>query len=106
MNSPKKIVEALQADFFNVMNSLNKKQLEDSLKYLSDIYYNDGVSLISDENYDRLRELLAKKFADSNVLKVIGAEVVKEKVKLPFYMGSMDKIKPDKNNLASWKTAL
>ena len=105
MNSPKKIVEALQADFFNVMNSLNKKQLEDSLKYLSDIYYNDGVSLISDENYDRLRELLAKKFADSNVLKVIGAEVVKEKVKLPFYMGSMDKIKPDKNNLASWKTA-
>lgn len=104
MNSPKKIVEALQADFFTVLNKLNKKQLEDAIQHLSDVYYNDGLSLITDENYDRLRETLAKKFSDSEVLKVVGA-VVKEKVKLPYYMGSMDKIKPDKNNLASWKTA-
>ena len=103
MSSPKKIVESLKSDFFNVMNTLTKKQLEDSLQYLSDVYYNDGVSLISDENYDRLRDMLAKKYGQSNILVAVGAQVVKEKAKLPYYMGSMDKIKPDKNNLESWK---
>ena len=105
MPTPKKLVEALQADFFNVMNTLKKKQLEDVIQYLSDVYYNDGVSLITDENYDRLRELLQKKFGDSDILSHVGAVVTKEKAHLPYFMGSMDKIKPDKNNLESWKRA-
>ena len=101
----KKVVLALQTDFFNTMNSLNKKQLEGALKYLGEQYYNEGVSLISDENYDRLRDTLARKFGDSEVLAVVGAEVTtKQKAKLPYFLGSMDKIKPDKNNLASWAT--
>lgn len=98
----KKIAEALKADFFNTMNALTKKQFEAVMKYLSDEYYNEGVSHISDENYDRLRETLLKKFGASEVLEEVGAEVTKQKIKLPFFMGSMDKIKPDKNNLESW----
>jgi len=100
----KKIVTQLQTDFFTTMNNLTKKQLETTMKYLSDEYYNNGKSLISDENYDRLRDLLARKFGDSEVLKDVGAEVTKQKVELPFFLGSMDKIKPDKNNLTSWLT--
>jgi NAD-dependent DNA ligase len=85
------------------MNGLSMKQLESVLKYLSDEYYNEGTSHISDEEYDRLRELLEKKFGDSKALDEVGAEVsAKEKVKLPFFLGSMNKIKPDKNNLDSW----
>ena len=103
MNAPQAIVTALQADFFKVMNVLSKPQLEATLQYLSEVYYNDGISLLSDENYDRLRDLLASKYGSSNVLQAVGAPVTKEKAKLPFYMGSMDKIKPDKNNLESWK---
>ena len=103
MPTAKKIVESLQSDFFNVMNTLTKKQLEETIQYLSKVYYNDGISLLSDENYDRLREHLLKKYGDSEVLTQIGAEVIKEKVTLPYFMGSMDKIKPDKNNLESWK---
>jgi NAD-dependent DNA ligase len=98
----KKIVEALKSDFFNTMNVLTKVQLEGVMKYLSDEYYNEGVSHISDENYDRLRELMVRKFGDSSVLQNVGAEVTKQKVKLPFFLGSMDKIKPDRNNLDSW----
>jgi DNA ligase (NAD+) len=98
----KKIVSNLQADFFPTMNALTKKQLESTIKYLADEYYNKGVSLLSDENYDRLRETLLKKFGDSAVLHEVGAEVTKEKVQLPFFLGSMDKIKPDKNNLAGY----
>lgn len=98
----KKIVAHLQADFFTTMNVLTKKQLEATMKYLSDEYYNEGHSHISDENYDRLRELMVNKFGDSEALKVVGAEVTKQKVDLPYFLGSMDKIKPDKNNLASY----
>jgi len=100
----KKIVVNLQTDFFTTMNSLTKKQMEGVMRYLSDEYYNNGRSLISDENYDRLRDLLARKFGDSELLTNVGAEVTKEKVDLPFFLGSMDKIKPDKNNLISWLT--
>ena len=98
----KKIVEELKADFFTTMNRLTKKQIEGTMKYLSQEYYTEGISHISDENYDRLRELVVRKFGDSAVLAEVGAEVTKQKVKLPFFLGSMDKIKPDKNNLESW----
>lgn len=98
----KAIVGALQTDFYKTMAGLKKDELESVLKYLSDIYYNDGISLISDEQYDRLRDTLLKKFGESEVLVAIGAEVKKQKIKLPYFMGSMDKIKPDKNNLTSW----
>ena len=98
----KKIVVALQGNFFPTMNALTKKQLEGVMKYLSDVYYNEGESLISDENYDRLRETLLRKFGATNVAEEVGAEAKKFKVKLPFFLGSMDKIKPDRNNLDSW----
>lgn len=99
----KKILTALKADFYGTMNGLNKKQLETVLTYLSDEYYNEGVSHVADEEYDRLRDTLARKFGDSKLLATVGAEVTtKMKVKLPYFLGSMDKIKPDKNNLTSW----
>jgi NAD-dependent DNA ligase len=94
------VAQALITDFFKTMPTLSKKELEDVIKYFGDKYYNDGVSLITDENYDRLALLLKTKYGE--VLGV-GAEVIKNKVKLPYFMGSMDKIKPDKNNLTSWK---
>lgn len=102
MPSPNKetdaIIKALQTDFFKVLSTLTKTQVEKTVKYLSDVYYNDGISLISDENYDRLSDVLKTKFGE-----VIGiGAVVKNKVKLPYFMGSMDKIKPDKNNLKGW----
>lgn len=96
------LVQSLKADFFKTAQSLNKKQTEDLINYLSNEYYNNGISLIADEEFDRLKELYLRKFGDSAILHAVGA-VVKEKVTLPFYMGSMDKIKPDKNNLESWK---
>jgi NAD-dependent DNA ligase len=94
------VVAALISDFFKTLATLNKKQVEDAVHYLSEVYYNEGISLISDENYDRLADLLKTKFGE---VIGVGAEVVKHKVKLPYFMGSMDKIKPEKNNLASWK---
>jgi NAD-dependent DNA ligase len=98
----KKVLVSLKKDFYKTMVMLTKKQLEDVISYLNDEYYNNGISLIADEDYDRLKETLAKKFGDSKVLGEVGAKVEKQKVNLPFFLGSMDKIKPDKNNLEGW----
>lgn len=95
------LLRKLDSDFFGTMNSLTQKELVSILAYLSDHYYTKGVSLVEDEDYDRLVEHLKTKF-DTHL--GVGAEVIKHKVKLPYYMGSMDKIKPDKNNLTSWRT--
>ena len=98
----KKVLVELKKDFYKVMNELTKKQLESVIGYLNDQYYTDGISLVADEEYDRLKEILAKKFGDSKLLDAVGAKVDKQKVTLPFFLGSMDKIKPDKNNLEKW----
>jgi len=98
----KKLLVELKKDFYKVMGALTKKQLETVITYLNDQYYNDGVSHVADEEYDRLKETLAKKFGKSEVLDAVGAKVDKQKIALPFFLGSMDKIKPDKNNLENW----
>ena len=96
------IVKLLKDDFFKTLATLKKKELEQALVYLNKEYYSEGVSLLSDEDYDRLRETLAKKYGSSKVLQTVGAEVTREKARLPYFMGSMDKIKPDKNNIEAW----
>jgi NAD-dependent DNA ligase len=73
MNSPKKVVTALQSDFFGVLHTLTKEQIEGAVKYLSDAYYNDGVSLISDENFDRLRETYIKQFGQTDAITTVVA---------------------------------
>jgi len=45
-------IDALKADFFTTMNRMTKKELEAVIKHLSDVYYNEGTALISDEQYD------------------------------------------------------
>lgn len=74
------------------------------LKYLSDAYYNTGNTLISDINYDILKDALEERDPTNKFLTEIGApiKVEKEQVKLPYSMGSLTKVKPEKNNLDGW----
>ena len=52
-----------------------------------------GVVTFDDAKYDCLEEVLKKLSPNSKAL-MIGAPVKKEKVELPFHMGSLNKIKP------------
>ncbi|ATZ80360.1 NAD-dependent DNA ligase [Bodo saltans virus] len=74
------------------------------LTKLSDAYYNTGEALVSDEIYDKMFDVLKERDPKNNYFKNVGApiKVSKEKVKLPFEMGSLVKIKPDKNILGGW----
>ena len=68
-----------------------------------DKYYNDQP-VMDDETYDFLIDHVKSIDPKNPVLKKVGAKVLtKNKIKLPYYMGSMDKIKPsDANLLNKW----
>ena len=63
--------------------------------YLDDLYYNTSTNIISDALYDVLKRLLIKR--DPSYVPPVGAKIRsnQNKAKLPFYMGSLDKITPD-----------
>jgi DNA ligase (NAD+) len=65
------------------------------LKYYDLLYYNEGNSTISDAEYDRLKEEVRSKYPDHPYFSTVGANVDGETVKLPYILGSLNKVKPD-----------
>lgn len=79
--------------------------LEKLLIAASDAYYNSkGKDLLSDDTYDILIDYLREIKPKSKVLKQIGTQPIDDrtKVKLPYHLGSMDKIKPGSRKLDLW----
>jgi DNA ligase (NAD+) len=89
-------------DIFSYIQNLSIDDLEKVIVYASDKYYNEEP-VMSDSIFDMLREFLLLKSPKSKILKMIGASIKsKDKVELPYYLGSMDKIKPPSNKLDNW----
>lgn len=91
----------LQQSIKNYKN-LSEKDLFFLLKHLDDLYYNDE-SIITDIEYDILREYSENKYPNNTYFHCIGSEISNnEKVKLPIFMGSMNKIKSENNLIDNW----
>jgi DNA ligase (NAD+) len=88
----RKLAKTSSADVKDYINSLNTDQLEDVIKLSSDQYYNSST-IIDDTLYDMLVDRLKQIDPTNSVLKQVGAPIWGKDVKLPFWMGSMDKIK-------------
>jgi NAD-dependent DNA ligase/DNA polymerase/3'-5' exonuclease PolX len=84
-----------------VLEHLNEKELTDIIRYANKQYYNDVPSM-SDNQYDIIKDFIMDKFPDNDIATEIGAEVERNKVRLPYEMASMDKIKPDTTALINW----
>ena len=90
-------------DSIEIASELSVEELESVITYTADKYYNTDISVITDALYDILIDFLKLKSPKSIVLKNIGAKVKsKNKVKLDYWLGSMDKIKPPSNQLDIW----
>jgi NAD-dependent DNA ligase len=96
------LINDFKANGISVLENLNEKQLEDIIHAANDNYYNQ-TPLMTDNQYDIVKEYIEKKYPTNAVINEIGAEVERNKVKLPYEMASMDKIKPDTNALSAWK---
>ncbi len=100
-----KNVDSFRKIGIDYLKSLEVNDLEDILLESNHRYYNDVESkVLTDEEYDIIKEYLEKRDPDNEVVRNIGAPVKRDKVKLPFEMASMDKIKPDTKALDKWLT--
>ena len=95
------IIESFKKMGIKVLEELSETQLESIIQLANTEYYNDQP-LLTDNEYDIIKEFLEHKFPHSKILKEIGAPVTKNKVKLPYEMASMNKIKPDTEALNQW----
>jgi NAD-dependent DNA ligase len=79
----------------DLLIEITTEQLVTLLQHAANNYYN-GSSIMTDDNYDILMEHLATVDPNNEFLNHIGFEVeTKNKVTLPFFMGSMNKVKID-----------
>lgn len=103
----------ISKEFYNnpieFSKKLNIKQLEKLLTILSNAYYNSDNQIVSDEVFDDIVEILKEKNPNSKFFNKVGAdendneENIGKKVKLPFPMFSLDKVKPKNiNDLDIW----
>lgn len=89
-------------NFWEILPKLSTEDIEKVLKISADSYYNTSVSLITDDVYDALKDRLQMLKPSSKILKKVGAPVRGRKIKLPIWLGSMDKIKSDNAPINKW----
>jgi DNA ligase (NAD+) len=95
------IIDDFKQNGISVLKQLNEKQLIDIVHLANAKYYNQ-TPVMTDNQYDIVKEFIEDTFPNIAVISEIGAEVERNKVKLPYEMASMDKIKPDTSALTSW----
>ena len=90
-------------DPIEIASEFTVQELEEIIVYTADKYYNTSKAVITDALYDILIDFLKLRAPKSKVLKNIGAKLKsRNKVKLDYWLGSMDKIKPPSNQLSIW----
>ena len=94
-------LEKFRREGISVLEPLNEKMLTDMIRYSNKVYYN-SEPLLTDNQYDIIKEYITKKFPSNIAVTEIGADVERNKAQLPYEMASMDKIKPDTGALADW----
>ena len=101
MNTYLKNLESCNIDY---INSLGTDIIVHLIEHANEVYYNSDESIMSDMVYDALKDTLESRDPQHPLLYLVGATPVieKMKVKLPYWMGSMDKIKPGDKKLLSW----
>jgi NAD-dependent DNA ligase len=84
------------------LKQLSETTLANMIRIATYHYYHKKP-IITDNTYDILLGYVERNYPDNPVLDETGSEIMdKVKVKLPYYMGSMDKIKPDTNAVSNW----
>ena len=87
------------------LDTLSETTLNCIITTANNSYYENNVSLLSDNEYDILCEFTEDKFPKNIVAKEGHTNIVitKNKVQLPYQMWSLDKIKPDSDALDKFK---
>jgi len=100
-----KSFEKLSKDPIPYLEAHDIEKAAKLLKQASFEYYK-GTPIITDDIFDIVKNYIQKKDPSHPVLSEIGAEAPGEKVKLPFWMGSLDKIREEEGKEAGFDKAI
>jgi NAD-dependent DNA ligase len=79
-----------------------KKDIINVLIEADKAFFNSGQPKLTDDIYDIIKDYIRKKYPKDAYLKRVGADV-DNKVVLPYYMGSQNKIKDSESELTKYK---
>ena len=101
------LLEKFKTNGINGLKEMTEDNLSSLIRQANQSYYCDNKPILTDNQYDIIREYTLEKYPNNEAVKEghtkCSLEVEKNKVKLPYEMWSMDKIKPDTNALNKWK---
>jgi NAD-dependent DNA ligase len=97
------LIDLFKKNGISHLKTLNENQLTKMLNY-ANVHYRNLQPIMTDNQYDILEDYISDKYPKNEIIHKIGAPVERNKVTLPYQMGSMDKIKPDTGALANWKS--
>lgn len=102
----KTFLKKLAQDPARELAKLSVSEVVVLLQQLQQAYHSSGEPLVTDDIYDIVKEHLAERDPGNKVLSNVGAHVGEgsRKVRLPVWMGSLDKIKADERALLQYKT--
>ena len=95
-------INSLLKDPINFLKTKTKKEIVNFLQESDIAFFNTNKTLLNDDIYDLVKDYLKKLDPKNPYFKRVGADE-ETKVNLPFYMGSLDKIKDDKKAIDNWK---
>ena len=98
-------IKKLQANPLEFLKNLSEDDIATILQKANHSYYNEKTPIFSDNLFDMIKEYLEEKNPNHPILKTVGAAVVLDnrKEELPYYMGSLDKIKGEEKVLEKFK---
>lgn len=99
---PPKITKAWLKEPVKNIGTMSAEDIANVMQQCQLAYYNTSKPLVSDDIYDIFKEKLEELDPTNPILFNVGAVLSERKVKLPVYMGSMDKMKADKKELDSF----
>ena len=95
-------IQSLLKNPINYLKTKNKKDIISFLQQCDNAFFNTGSTIVSDDMYDLVKDYLKKLDPKNAYFKRVGADE-ETKVKLPYWMGSLDKIKDDEKAIDNWK---
>ena len=98
---PKNNIKSFQKYGQSFIDKLTEQQLSEMIRLSNKLYYCNNKPILSDEEYDILKEYIEDKYPNNKAIKeghtMCSVAVEKRKMDLPFEMWSMDKIKSEKD---------
>lgn len=96
------IFDDIIRDPMGTLKKMPNKKIVEVLERADEAFFNTHDTLLSDDIYDIVKGYLKKVDSKNSYLKKVGADIEFNKEQLPFYLGSLDKIKDSESEILKW----